>query len=317
MKQTLWKGSDEKVSAMCLGTMYFGSRVNQETSYRILDAYLDAGGNFLDTANCYAFWLDGCIGDESENLLGRYFADRSNRNQIFLATKVGARPDEAEGMEGASPIAIHRAVEGSLKRLNVDYVDLLYVHVDDRSTPLEASLEALGQLIEQGKVRYIGISNITAWRLAEARMISQFKELPAFTALQNFYTYLRDRSDQIFNAITPEFIDMAQAYNDINLLAYGPLLKGAYARGEFQPWDNQEARFNNADSMARLDHLNRLSQELGVSANQLVLAFIMNTDPGIIPIFGASTMAQLNDSLGVSNVKWTDELAVSLRNAGT
>lgn len=320
MKQIPWNGSDEKVSALCLGTMYFGSRVDQETSYRILDAYFDAGGNFLDTANCYAFWLDGCAGDESENLLGQYFADRGNRDRVFLATKLGARPveqsDGADGMEGASPVAIQSALEGSLKRLNVDYVDLLYIHVDDRATPLEDSLAALDKLVEQGKVRYIGISNVTAWRFSEARMISKFKGLRSFTAVQNFYTYLRDRSDQIFNAITPEFTDMAQVHDDINLLAYGPILKGAYARGKFQPWDNQEVRFNTADSRARIERLNQLSRDLGVSVNQLVLAFVMHTEPGIIPIFGASTMAQFADSMGVWNVKWTAELAAAMQNAG-
>jgi aryl-alcohol dehydrogenase-like predicted oxidoreductase len=320
MQKIQWKGSHETVSAMCLGTMYFGSRVNKETSYRILDAYVEAGGNFLDTANNYAFWIDGCVGDESETLLGQYFADRGNRNEVFLATKLGARmverADGSKGFEGVSPTVIQRAIDGSLKRLRVDHVDLLYIHVDDRETSLEDSLEALDRLVQHGKVRYIGISNVKAWRFSEAKMISKMKGLSSFTAVQNFYTYLRDRLDRDFTWLSPEFTDMAKTFNDFNLLAYGPLLKGAYARGKFQPWDDQAERFTTADSNARLERVNLLARELGVSVNQLVLAYVMHTDPVIIPVFGASTPEQLKDSLGALDITWTEGLAADLKNAG-
>lgn len=320
MRKIQWKDSDEQVSAMCLGTMYFGSRVKQETSYRILDTYIEAGGSFLDTSNNYAFWIEGCGGDESENLLGQYFADRGNRNKIFLATKLGARmvkkADGSQGFEGTSPAVIHRAIDDSLKRLKADHVDLLYIHVDDRETPLEESLEALDKVVQQGKTRYIGMSNTSAWRFSAAAVISKIKGLCSFTALQTFYSYLRDHIDRTWNCITPEFIDMAKTQKDFNLLAYGPLLKGAYARGEFQPWDDQAVRFDTADSHARLKCLNRLAKEMGVTVNQLVLSYVMHTAPGIIPVFGASTQEQLNDSLGALNITWSEELAETMRNAG-
>jgi aryl-alcohol dehydrogenase-like predicted oxidoreductase len=320
MKKTQWKGGDEQVSAMCLGTMYFGSRVKKQTAYRILDVYVETGGSFLDTSNNYAFWIDGCEGDESETLLGRYFADRGNRNQIFLATKLGARMVKkaagSRGFEGASPAVIHRAVDDSLKRLRTDYVDLLYIHVDDRETPLGQSLEALDRLVRQGKTRYIGMSNTAAWRFSEASVISRMKGLSSLTALQTFYSYLRDRIDWTWNCITPEFIDMAKTKKDFNLLAYGPLLKGAYARGEFQPWDDQTARFGTADSRTRLECVNRLAGELGATVNQLVLSYIMHTDPVIIPVFGASSPEQLNENLGALNIAWTEELGETMRNAG-
>jgi aryl-alcohol dehydrogenase-like predicted oxidoreductase len=153
-------------------------------------------------------------------------------------------------------------------------------------------------------------------------MISKVNGLTPFTAVQNFYTYLRDRHEQVFNlnkigqSITLEFADMANVYQDFNLLAYGPLLKGAYARGEFQPWDEQEARFGNADGKARLACLKNVASELDVSVNQLVLAFVMNTEPGIIPIFGASTKEQFEDNMGVLKIEWTPELAETLYHAG-
>ena len=129
-------------------------------------------------------------------------------------------------------------------------------------------------------------------------------------------TFLWIYSDKDFTWISPEFTDMAKTYNDFNLLAYGPLLKGAYARGEFQPWDDQAARFSTADSNARLEQVNLLAKELGVTVNQLVLAYVMHTELGVIPIFGASTPEQLNDSLGVSKVAWTEDVAMALKNAG-
>ena len=170
--------------------------------------------------------------------------------------------------------------------------------------------------MKQGKVRYIGISNVTVWRFAEAKTISKLKSLSSFTAVQNFFTYLRERADQVGTWISPEFTDMAKTYNDFNLLAYSPLLKGAYARGEFQPWDNQAERFSTVDNKARLECLNSLAKEMGVSANQLVLAYVMHTEPGVIPIFGASTLDQFNDSMGALDVPWTEELAAVLKNAG-
>lgn len=320
MNSIQWKGGNDRVSPVCLGTMYFGSRIDKETSFGILDRYIESGGNFLDTANNYVFWLKGYSPDSSETLLAQYFAERKNRDDLFLATKLGARPvmrpDGTEGWEGASAHAIEAAIEGSLGRLKTDHVDLLYIHVDDRNVPLDESLTALDKLVTAGKVRYIGISNSTPWRFAEAKTISRLKDLASFSAVQNFYSYLRERSDQVGTWISPEFTDLAKTYGDVNLLAYGPLLKGAYARGAFQPWDDQEKRFSTADNRARLATLNACAKRLGVSANQLVLAYVMHTDPGVIPVFSASSLEQLNDSLGVFDLDWTAELSDELKNAG-
>lgn len=320
MKKVQWKGSNDRVSALCLGTMYFGSRIDKETSFSILDEFSGRGGNFIDTSNNYVYWLKGYSQDSSENLLNSYFKERRSRKDFFLATKCGARTVERDdgttGWEGAGKGAILKAVEGSLKRLNTDYVDLLYIHVDDRSTALEETLDALNTVISQGKTRFIGISNVNAWRFSESRTISKYKEIPPFTAVQNFYSYLREKSDKTGTWLSGEFTDMAQAYTDINLLAYSPLLKGAYARGEFQPWDEQEKRFNTTDNKARLTVLSETAKENNVSTNQLVLSYVMNTDPGIIPIFGASSLNQLHDSLGSLEITWTEELAEKLKNAG-
>ena len=144
--------------------MFFGTRVDEATSRRLLDRYVEAGGNFLDTANIYAFWVEGGQGGESEALLGRWMRQCGTRDRVFVATKVGAAPGE-----DLSHAAINAAVDGSLRRLGTDHVDLYYAHVDHRSVPLEETLGAFGELVSAGKVRYIGCSNYAAWRLERAR----------------------------------------------------------------------------------------------------------------------------------------------------
>ena len=139
MRQVVFGHTGERVSALCLGCMHFGTRVDEETSRGLLDQYADCGGGFLDTANNYAFWVNGFVGGESEELLGRWMRDRGNRNDIFLATKVGAKPlfegGSFEDAEGLSAEAITRAAEESLRRLKTDRIDLYYAHIDDRTTP--------------------------------------------------------------------------------------------------------------------------------------------------------------------------------------
>src|SRR6266540_2451182 len=175
------------VSRLCLGTMYFGSTVARETSYALLDGYAEAGGNFLDTANNYAYWVDGGSGDESETLVGRWLANRSARDHVVLATKVGARPrpggTSLEDAQGLSARAVAEQVEGSLRRLGTDRIDLLYTHIHDPHTPVEETLRALTDLVQAGKVREIAASNLTRDQLAEAVDTSGKHGLATYRAL--------------------------------------------------------------------------------------------------------------------------------------
>jgi aryl-alcohol dehydrogenase-like predicted oxidoreductase len=161
MKKVSLAGTE--VSALCLGTMYFGNKESEETSFALLDQYVDAGGSFLDTSNNYAFWVEGCIGDESERLLGRWMKDRNNRNSIFLATKVGARPSYVgapwpEGMQGISAKVILENVEQSLERLQTDYIDLYYAHIDDRSTALGKPWKLFTNSSSQARFALLGVA---------------------------------------------------------------------------------------------------------------------------------------------------------------
>lgn len=185
--------SNLKVSPICLGTMYFGTKTDQAQSGRLLDAYLHHGGNFIDTSNNYAFWMEHGVGDESELVLG-HLLKQQPRDRIVLATKCGARPKTYAGnldqieMEGLRKATIIKAVEDSLRRLSTDYIDLLYGHIDFLEYPVQERLEAFAALKKSGKVRAFGISNTWAWRVEESLQLSRENGLPAYCAVQQKFS---------------------------------------------------------------------------------------------------------------------------------
>jgi aryl-alcohol dehydrogenase-like predicted oxidoreductase len=176
--------TDLEVFKLCLGGNVFGWTADEAQSFAVLDAYLAAGGNFIDTADSYSAFAPGNVGGESETVLGRWMRARGNRDQIVLATKVGKKP----GLEGLAPATIRTALQESLERLGTDYIDLYYAHADDEQTPLEDSLEALDALVKEGTVRYIAASNYTAPRLEAALQISQRDGLAGYVAIQPQYS---------------------------------------------------------------------------------------------------------------------------------
>ncbi len=303
MKKICLGNTGIEVSEMCLGTMYFGSRVEEETAFALLDAYVDRGGNFVDTSNNYCFWLDGFTGDESEITLGRWMAERKNRNEVYLATKCGVRPINQQGdFEGLSRSAIMNAVEGSLKRLKTDHIDLYYMHVDWRATHLEETLGAFYELIEQGKVGNIAASNMSTWRLIKAKEISRQNGWKEIAAIQQWYSYLRPRDGAalwVQKFADEELFDYCEAEKDTTVLAYTLTLGGLYG------WDsiyerNHPAlgtRFFSEDNERRLETVKELSRERGVSPFQVVFAWLRKHRIPIIPILGVRTMSQLQDNL--------------------
>src|SRR5579863_10425003 len=178
-------GSGLEVSSVCLGGNVFGWTADEPTSFAILDAFVDAGFNFIDTADVYSRWVPGHKGGESETVLGNWFKRSGNRKKVILATKVGI--ELAPDKKGLSKAYILREVEDSLQRLQTDYIDLYQSHTDDASTPLEETLGAYDQLVKQGKVRAIGASNYTADRLGQALQTSQQHGYPKYQCLQPHY----------------------------------------------------------------------------------------------------------------------------------
>jgi len=173
-----------EISRLALGGNVFGWTADKQASYEILDAYVEAGGNVIDLADSYPHWAPGCSGGESEEIVGQWMRERGNRSDIVICTKVGKFP----GNQGLSYSQIMSGIDGSLRRLQTDYVDLYYCHADDSRTPLEETLRALGELITAGKVRAIGASNYTAERLAEALRIADDIGLRRFCAVQPQYS---------------------------------------------------------------------------------------------------------------------------------
>src|SRR5574340_671867 len=166
MRKTRLGNTDVEVSVLCMGGDSIGSRIDRTTSFKLLDLFRESGGTFLDTANFYAAWLEGCKGGESETTLGLWLKDRGCRGEMAVASKLAFDYPGCDG--GLSAAEIERECEKSLRRLQTDRLDLYYAHRDDVATPLEETMEAFDRLIRAGKVRVIGASNLRVWRIAEA-----------------------------------------------------------------------------------------------------------------------------------------------------
>jgi len=321
----------ERVSQLALGAMLMGTRTDEAASFEMLDRYLDTGGSFIDTANCYAWWpAPGDRGGESESLLGRWFAKRGRRDDVFLATKGSAwveRAEEVRGapwdvvnkeFEGAGGDTLRRAVDDSLRRLGTDHIDLYYVHVDDRHTPIEETLEALDDVVRAGKVRHIGWSNVRTWRLERVRQVAARNGWPAPVALQQQHSYLRRRAGLSHASIVDdEQLDFLRANPDVTLVAYSPILKGVYDDPERRRGHDIMLPYEGPDAEARLAVLTELAGELGVTPNQLVIAWLLHqTDPRMVTLVGPRTPGHLDAALPALDIKLDDETLTRLETAG-
>lgn len=299
-----------------LGCMLMGTTIDQEQSFAILDEFIDHGLEHLDTANCYAWWVGTgeFVGDESEALLGRWLQTRKNRNQVYLATKAGARIRDlskirdAHGVpfwdqvpsqyEGCRAVVLRNALEGSLRRLGTDYLDLFYVHVDDLATPLEETLETLATFVREGMVRELGFSNISAERLRQVGKLCAAQGWPVPVAIQQEFSYLTPKVGAERGIVQHADADMRQSLNPHQtLVAYSPLLKGLYASAEKRQaiylWND----FDHAGSHRRLEVLEQAIGESGIDGNSLVLAWMMQLQPKVVPILGFSNQKQFQANL--------------------
>ena len=291
------------VSPVALGAMDFGTTTSKEAAFRVLDAYLDMGGNFVDTSNNYAHWNG--TGDESETLLGEYFSQRKCRDQIVLATKVGFdRHGEGQGLKKEQ---IEYWIDESLRKLSTDYIDLYYAHTDDPTTPLEETMEAFHSLVQKGKVRCLGGSNYDTWRFCEANAVAK----TPYTVMQQWFTYLHGRADiapqYTFNeATTRERLRYLES-KQIPLVAYSCLAKGGYERPERLPKELIGGE--------RLAFLKKMAADKGVNASALAVAWMVNLHrcegfPRVIPLFGSSRAEHFTANLqGVELTLSDDELA--------
>ncbi|WP_405069809.1 aldo/keto reductase [Kribbella sp. NBC_01510] len=319
-------GGRRTVSALCLGTMNFGTSTDPDTAATILDRFVEAGGTFVDTANNYGQW--GGDAGRSEELLGRWMSSRGTRDQLVIATKCGAKttkpgdPGDAH-WEGLSAPVIEAAAKESLTRLGVDRIDLFYAHIDNRSTPLEETVAAFGRLAAEGVVDVIGCSNTTSWRLERARRLAQDQGVEPYSVIQQHYTYLWPSPLPLtgverlgtphFSHAGIEHLDYLSEHRDMTLVAYSTLLAGAYSRPE-RPLPAVRGYAHPTASL-RFEALRQVAQELGVTTNQVVLAWMLHQDPVVIPLFGASSIAQLDEALDAVEISLDAELLHRLNNA--
>jgi aryl-alcohol dehydrogenase-like predicted oxidoreductase len=311
-----------QVSVLSLGAMLFGTKVDEATSFAILDRYVEAGGTFIDTANNYAYWVNGTQGGESEALLGRWRRDRGIGDEVVIATKLGGRPTApaagslSREIEGLSAKVIRESSERSRELLGMDRLDLLYTHVEDTRVPLEETVEALGALVAEGAVGLLGASNHWTWRVERARHLAAAAGLAGYEVLQYHHTYLRQRTD-LPTLRSPDG-DLGVTSGDLlaylrddpalTMVAYSPLLTGSYVR-EDRPLGPE---FDHAGTPARRGALRAVAEETGATANQVVQAWLMGGEVPVLPLVGASSVAQLDESLAAVDLELTPEQRATL-----
>jgi len=297
-----------KVSPLCLGCMMFGDVTPEEESLDIIQAALDAGVNFLDTADKYG-------AGASERVVGKALAGR--RDSVVLATKVGLQVDgTGPNASGTSRKHLREAVEASLRRLGTDYLDLYYLHTRDSSTPLEESLAALDDLVRAGKVLYVGVSNFRAWQVTRSFGIQELNGWDRLAAVQPLYN-LANRDAEV------ELLPACAALG-VGVCAYSPLargvLTGKYRAGQEPPPDSRAGRGNvrlmqteyREANFALAEEIGKLAAEHGCTPSQLALAWVMANRLVTAPLIGPRTMAQLQDNLGALAVAITPEIEAAI-----
>ena len=305
-------GEKIKVSGVCLGAMMFGTTTSKRDAYAILDAFLDMGGNFIDTSNNYAHWAG--TGDESETLLGEWLSERKCRDRVVIATKVGFdRHGEGAGLRGEQ---IEFWIDESLRKLRTDYVDIYYAHTDDTTVPMEETVAAFSRLVEKGKVRLLGGSNYDTWRFSEFNSLADKMGAVPYSVMQQSYSYLYARPDVAPAYIYSEYVNRERlrylAAKDIPLVSYSCLLKGGYEDPSRLP-----SEFIAGE---RLEFIRSVAREKGVSTSAMVIAWLANLykisgNPRIIPLFSSSSAKHFIDNLKALDISLSNDELIALTNA--
>jgi aryl-alcohol dehydrogenase-like predicted oxidoreductase len=305
-----------RVSELCLGTMTFGREATEAASHRMMDRFLEAGGNFIDTADVYSLGI-------SEEIVGRWLKGKP-RDGLVIATKVRFPMGQGPNEVGLSRKHILAGVEASLRRLGTDYIDLYQVHAWDGATPLEETLSTLDGLVRSGKVRYIGASNYSGWQLQKAIDLSRQMGWEPFVCLQPQYNLLCRSTER---ELIPVCLN-----EGLGVIAWSPLrggwLSGKYRRGMVAPpdgtrvkaaeekgWSESWSAYNNEHTWGVLDVLFAVAEEAGKEPAQVALNWVLHR-PGITaPIVGARTLEQLEVNLGAAGWSLSEEMVARLDEA--
>ena len=299
-------GTTLTVFPLCLGGNVFGWTADRDTSFAVLDAYVEAGGNFIDTADTYSSW-QGTDGGESEAIIGEWMAARGNRDSLIIATKVGKAPK----LNNLRPETIRSAAELSLQRLGTDYIDLYYAH-QDHDDPMAATGEAFDSLVRSGAVRYLAASNFSGARLTEALDLAESNGWSGYRALQPHYNLLeRDEFESDLLPICRErnlgvfpYFGLARGYLTGKYRKSGPPVESARAGG-VEPYVNERGE-------AVLDEVERIAANHGVTAASVALAWLGARESVIAPIASARTVEQLTSLLPMVDLTLDDDEMAAL-----
>jgi aryl-alcohol dehydrogenase-like predicted oxidoreductase len=311
MKKRRLGGSELEVAPLALGGNVFGWTADEPTSFRLLDAFVDAGFNLIDTANIYSKWQPGHRGGESETIIGNWLQQSGKRDRVIVATKVGMEMSPED--KGLSKAYILRAVEESLQRLQIDCIDLYFSHTDDLTTPVDETLEAHTQLVRQGKVRVIGASNFSAERLSEAMQASARHGYARYECLQPLYN-LYDRSDY------ESGLEAVCRDHGIGVVPYFGLACG-FLTGKYRSEADLAGRaragrvktYMNERGMRILAALDEVAKRQSATPAQAALAWVM-ARPGITaPIASATSLAQLEELMAAAELQ-LDQRSIALLN---
>ncbi len=315
-----------KVYPIALGSMQFGWTADENTAQQVMDAFVEGGGNLIDTADIYSMWSPPNPGGVSEEIIGRWIKSRKNRDRVLVATKVRG-PMGVNGVEGKThPLQreglsrrwIMKACEDSLRRLQVDHIDLYQMHWIDPETPIEESLSAFTDLVRKGYVRYIGCSNFSAWRLMQALWASDKHGFESFVSIQPEYSIAQPTRANFER----EIARVCENYG-IGIIPYSPLaggfLTGKYQKGQPLP-DSVRAqgiagsKFND-QNFATLDKLKEIASSKGTTVAAVALAWLLSRPMMTAPIVGANSVKQLQDLLPAATLVLSAEEVAALDTA--
>ena|SRR5579871_2884469 len=298
-----------RVSELCLGTMQWGWTADETNAQAVMDAFVEAGGNFIDTADVYSRWAHNNPGGVAEAIIGRWMKDRNNRREIVVATKTSGPMWEGPNGSGLSRKHIMAAVEDSLRRLQTDCIDLYQSHSMDPDVPIDETMQAYDDLIRHGKVLYVGASNYSAWKLAQALAASESHGLARYESLQPHYNL-------VHRAEFERELAMLCEDSQLGVLPYSPLaagfLSGKYERGSALPESGRasqvEARyFNDERAWEVLAGVRRVAERHDRSATQVAIAWLLAQRVVTAAIIGANNVEQLRESLASTSLQLTHE----------
>lgn len=304
MKKVKLTNTDLKVTPINFGGNVFGWTLNEKQSFEILDAFVDAGFNFIDTADTYSWWVNG-VGGQSESILGKWMKARGNRDDLVIATKVGSQTKEH--LNDVSKKHILKSVDESLQRLKTDYIDLYYTHFDDETTAIEETLSAYDEVIKAGKVRYIGASNISTKRLVESFEVAKKNNLQQYVALQPLYN-LMERANY-----EKEYRPLVKKY-DLSVMPYSSLASG-FLSGKYRSENDlgksvrgeSLKRYLNEKGFAVLDALDKIANKHGSQPATVALAWQLAQSSITASIVSATSKSQLQTLINAPSLALDSE----------